>query len=228
MPFKKGQKSWNKGKKKYNGKTAKIYKIRCPTCDKEIETKRKSQLYCNNKCYFNSTSLKLFSKNSKMIKGNKIKKYHKGYKHTQETIRKIINHVNRHNFPKGNLNPGVNKSKETIGKIKLKRLYQKIVKKDTFPERAIQKILRKNKISFIKHKPIINIKHKYQCDIFIEPNIIIECDGDYWHNYPNLREIDKTRNKELQEKNYVIIRFWEKDIREDINKCLDKLMRAIK
>ena len=29
-------------------------------------------------------------------------------------------------------------------------------------------------IQFQKHKNIINIKNKYQCDIFIEPNIVIE------------------------------------------------------
>lgn len=228
MSFKIGQKPWNKGKKKETWKYAKIYRIKCLNCGKWLETKREDQVYCNNNCYFNSNNLKLFGKNSKMIKENKVKKYHEGYKHTSETISKIVNHINRYNFPKGNLNPGFNKSKETIEKIKLKRLHQKILKKDTFPERAIHNILRKYNISFIKHKPITDIKHTYQCDIFIEPNIIIECDGNYWHRYPNLRNIDKIRNKELQQKNYVIIRFWEKDIKEDIKKCESKLISLIK
>ena len=139
-----------------------------------------------------------------------------------------MNHPNRYNFPRGSSNPGVNKSKETIEKIKLKRLYQKFVKKDTLPERIMQNNLKKNNIAFTKHKPITNIEHRYQCDIFIEPNIIIECDGDYWHNYPNLREIDKIRNIELQEKNYIIIRFWERDIKNNIDECINKLMEVIK
>ena len=139
-----------------------------------------------------------------------------------------MHHKNRYNFPRGVLNPGVNKSKETIEKIKLKRLYQKILKKDTLPETIIQNILTKNNIPFTKHKPITDIKHKYQCDIFIEPNIIIECDGDYWHNYPNLRPIDKIRTRELQEKNYVVIRLWEKDIKNNINECINKLVGEIK
>jgi very-short-patch-repair endonuclease len=59
----------------------------------------------------------------------------------------------------------------------------------------------------------------YQCDIFIPvqegiiQKTIIECDGDYWHNYPNGREIDNIRTKELIEKGFKIIRLWEREIK---------------
>ncbi len=133
----------------------------------------------------------------------------------------------RHSFIKGGWNPGVNKSQETISKIKEKRLYQKILKKDTKPEKIIQDLLKKEDISFIKHKPITNITHKYQCDIFIEPDIVIECDGDYYHNYPLGREIDKIRTEELKINGYKVVRLWENEIKKDLNACKYKILEVM-
>jgi len=47
-------------------------------------------------------------------------------------------------------------------------------------------------------------------------NIIIEVDGKYWHNYPNLRPLDKIRNSELKEAGYNVLRFWEGEFNTDI------------
>lgn len=55
----------------------------------------------------------------------------------------------------------------------------------------------------------------YQCDIFIPSlNLIIEADGDYWHNFPFGREIDRVRTKELEEKGFRVIRLWENEIKQ--------------
>jgi len=226
MP-KKGGTPHNKGKKKSEWKKTIFTKI-CPVCKNKIKTTRKNQIYCNIDCYSKSEKLHENSKNSSLIKGNFTKKYHLGYKHSQEVKDKIRNNQRRYSFPKGQLNPGFNKSKETIAKIKEKRLYQKILKKDTKPEKIIQKLLEKSGISFVKHKPLVDIIHKYQCDIFIEPNIVIECDGDYYHQYPLGREIDKIRTEELKKKGYKVLRFWENEINNDINSCRNKILEVIK
>ena len=77
----------------------------------------------------------------------------------------------------------------------------------------IQKYLNDLSIEFIPHKIISDIIHVYRCDIFIpKQNLIIECDGDYWHKYPVGRDIDKLRNQELIQKGYKIIRLWEHEI----------------
>ena len=217
----------NKGKKKSEWKKTFFIKI-CPTCKKEIKTTRRNQIYCDLYCYSKSPSLKDYSRNSSMIKGNAYKKYHLGFKHSEFTKNKIRDNQFRHSFIKGGWNPGKNKSQETIFKIKEKRLHQRILKKDTKPEKIIQQLLKDINIKFIKHKPILNISHKYQCDIFIEPNIVIECDGDYYHKYPEGRDIDRIRTKELEENGYKVLRFWENEIKGDANICKTKILEAMK
>jgi very-short-patch-repair endonuclease len=44
-------------------------------------------------------------------------------------------------------------------------------------------------------------------------NLIIECDGNYWHKYPIGRDIDKIRTKELIEKGFNVLRLWESEIK---------------
>ncbi len=228
MLFKEGMIPHNKGKKKCQWKKGKLYTLICPVCNTKIKTKRRNQKYCNILCYAKSEKLREFARNSKMIKNNHVAKYHKGHKHSEETKAKIMNHPNRFSFPKGDKNPGVNKSPSTILKIKEKRLYQKILKKDTKPEIIIQTLLKNLGIEFTKHKPITQIKHKYQCDIFIHPNFIIECDGDYYHNYPSGREIDRIRTEELREEGFKILRLWEHQIHNNLDFCKNKILEALR
>jgi len=50
-------------------------------------------------------------------------------------------------------------------------------------------------------------------DFFIRQyNLIIECDGDYWHNYPIGLPKDKEQTKNYKGNGYKILRFWEREI----------------
>lgn len=113
----------------------------------------------------------------------------------------------------------------TIQKIKDARANQVFPLKDTSIEVKIQEFLKLLDIPFITHKQISDILHPYQCDFLIPSlNLIIECDGDYWHNYPDGREIDKIRTKELTEKGFKVIRLWEYEIKlMDINEFEERL-----
>lgn len=93
-----------------------------------------------------------------------------------------------------------------------------IPKKDTKIEVKIQNYLKQLNYNFIPHY-YVNITHGYQCDMFIpSKNLVIECDGDYWHNYPIGREIDRIRTQEMIEKGYRVLRLWENEIQKmDIN-----------
>lgn len=55
----------------------------------------------------------------------------------------------------------------------------------------------------------------YHPDLFIEPNIIIECDGIYWHNKPGAAEYDRKRDASLRKKGYIVIRVGEEEINAD-------------
>lgn len=100
---------------------------------------------------------------------------------------------------------------------RLKEMRAKMVLpiKDTKPEVKIQTFLRQLRIDFLAHKYMKEIKHSYQADIFIPSmNLVIECDGNYWHKYPVGREIDHIRTKELIEKGFRVVRLWESEIKE--------------
>lgn len=102
--------------------------------------------------------------------------------------------------------------------------------KDTKIEVKIQNFLKQLRLKFIKHKYIKEIKHSYPCDIFIPSmNLIIECDGDFFHMNPNnflpddknfkngktAKEIwarDRIRTNELLYAGFKVLRLWECDI----------------
>ena len=167
-----------------------------------------------------------------------------GKKHTLESRTKIKkNHIDisgmNHPFygkhiwkgkehPRGMLNKKNKWGKHTDEekqKIKIARAKQIIPIKDTKIEVKIQMFLKEMDYEFFTHQYIKEIKHSYQCDILIPTlNLVIECDGNYWHKYPIGTELDHIRTKELIEKGFNVLRLWESEIKEmDINKFKDKL-----
>jgi len=87
---------------------------------------------------------------------------------------------------------------------------------NTKPELLMRSILDNMHISYQQSRYIRDVEHEYFCDFFIEPNIIIEVDGIYWHNYPHGRSLDKIRTEELINKNYIVLRFWENHFDEKL------------
>jgi G:T-mismatch repair DNA endonuclease (very short patch repair protein) len=119
--------------------------------------------------------------------------------------------------------------------------------RDSLIEIKIQNFLKQLGIEFFTHQYVSEIKHAYQCDIFIpiqegiKQKTVIECDGDYFHANPNkykkddkifrkgmtaeqVWEKDNTRTKELIEAGYRIIRLWESDIKVmELNNFMERL-----
>ena len=109
---------------------------------------------------------------------------------------------------------GKEKSKELKKNLKEKRAKQIFPIKDTSIEVKIQNFLKKLGIEFFTHQYMSQIKHAYQCDILIPSmNLVIECDGDYWHKYPIGNDLDHIRTKELFENGFKVLRLWENEIR---------------
>ena len=131
------------------------------------------------------------------------------------------------------------------------RLEQVFPKKDSKIELIIQDLLRKKGIEFEKHKPILG-----QPDLFIEPNICIFADGGFHHASPSRfsadaiiwkERISKTSGKHmpavtakmiwkkdrrvtqtLEDLGHTILRFWGDEIRNEPEKCFQKIIKAIK
>ena len=132
-------------------------------------------------------------------------------------------------------------SEEARRKISEKRLHQVFPPKDTSPEIILQNGLRKKGIKFQKHKPILG-----QPDLFIEPNICVFADGDWDHGYLYMNGLDcskwkrnneyfekkiqedKEITKELKKMKYKVHRFWGHKIKENPEKCIQKIIKIIK
>jgi very-short-patch-repair endonuclease len=108
-------------------------------------------------------------------------------------------------------------NKLTNNKIRENRSKQIIPKQDTKIELKVERFLNEIGIPYIKHKWVNKIKHKYCCDFFIyEDNLILECDGDYFHgpNAPRKSQpiIDSIRTNEMINAGYKVLRLWGSDI----------------
>lgn len=121
---------------------------------------------------------------------------------------------------------------------------RKIKAKNTTPEIILRKALwtegvryRKNNEGIIGN-PDIAIK-KYKVAIFV--------DGEFWHGYnwhekrqkiKNNREYwikkiernitrDKKYNQMLQEQDWIVLRFWEHEVKKELSRCVYKIKYAI-
>ena len=122
-------------------------------------------------------------------------------------------------------------------KIRVARGKQILPLQDTHIELILQEELTRRKIPFEKHKQIYGLP-----DIFIEPNICVFADGDYWHANPEIhlpehgirfgskvltatqiQGKDKKVTDTLIGMEYRVFRFWENEIHKDVGACIDKI-----
>ena len=177
----------------------------------------------------------------------------KGVKDTPETFKK-----------KSLAQKGKKKSKEHIARIALAntgrivsektkmliseaRSKQKFPFKDTKIEVLTQSILEKNNIPFLKHKNFKLSNSNHQADIVIEPDKVIEVNGDYWHFNPKKydgKSIQKKRGKEIkaedvweydqylidemEQHGYHVLVVWESELKDELDKTTKKILKFAK
>lgn len=78
---------------------------------------------------------------------------------------------------------------------------------NTSIEIAVYEKLRGMAVDFIEQ---YSIGHKYRVDAFVPSrNLVIECDGDYWHSLPYALAKDPIKDKYLTERGYKVMRLPE-------------------
>jgi len=118
----------------------------------------------------------------------------------------------RENYQKGKIkvwNKGL-----TIKDERVRKNVQSAQKvRNTSIEQKVEKMLKIIGLKYQRQK-YMKIQHHYNCDFFLpEHNLIIECDGNYWHKYPYGLERDHIRNKEMREKGFKVLRIWGSEIK---------------
>lgn len=129
-------------------------------------------------------------------------------------------------------------SKETIEKIRqatIKQLSEQRVHK-TGIEKIIENLLKENNINY-KYSFILENRQFDFC--LLDYNIIIECDGDYWHGNPKfysiLTEQQKMKQKDdliktniAKKNNFFVFHFWEYDINNNLDDIKKQILNKIK
>ena len=127
---------------------------------------------------------------------------------------------------------------------KRSKMMSKIRGKNTKPEMLFRKALFKKGVRYrvdskqLPGKPDVSIK-KYRLAIFI--------DGEFWHGYnwqerkntiksnrafwiPKIeRNMQRGRevNRHLKDMDYTVFRFWDKELKNDLNKCVNDVLEYI-
>ena len=84
---------------------------------------------------------------------------------------------------------------------------------DTSIERKVKRQLYNGGIDFI---PQHNVNNRFVCDFYLPiVNLIIETDGDYWHNLERVKKRDKAKDAYLGKCGYNLIRIPEHVINMD-------------
>jgi very-short-patch-repair endonuclease len=94
--------------------------------------------------------------------------------------------------------------------------------KDTSIELKIESELQRRNINYQKQVPLCKVAI---VDFYLpERQLVIECDGDYWHNQLGAKEKDEEKTKALTFNGFNVYRFWGHEINESAKKCIDKLL----
>jgi G:T-mismatch repair DNA endonuclease (very short patch repair protein) len=204
--------------------------------------------------------VKYYSKEERLERSRRAKEWftihghnRKGVKDTPETFKKKSlaqkgkKKSKEHKAKIGIANTGRIVNQETRTKISAARAKQKFPYKDTKIELITQSILEENNIIFKKHKNYKLSESNHQADITIEPDKIIEVNGDYWHFNPKIYHAESTqklRNKSILAKEkwaydkyviegmksqgYKVLVVWESELKDELEDITKKILKFAK
>jgi len=128
----------------------------------------------------------------------------------------------------GGYNKGKHHSDETkalLRKLTIRQLKDNHLKQGTSIELIVKNLLDVLKIDYEFQ---YNFNDKFLCDFaIVDKKIIIECDGDYWHNREDNKKRDKAKNAYITKCGWQMVRFWEHDINDNIQDVKDSIMKLV-
>ena len=96
--------------------------------------------------------------------------------------------------------------------------------KATNIENQLRYALLRKGINFIEQADI----GPWSIDFFLpEHNVVIEADGEFWHNNMKTRMKDRRKDSWLMAKGYKVFHFEGKQITDDANACVEKVIKSL-
>jgi len=149
-------------------------------------------------------------------------------KHWSEETRRKISEALKERALKGQGQVPWNKGKTGIyseeRKEKMREwaiLHPNKIFKDTSIELKMEAELKKRGVYYQKQVPLCKVA---RVDFYLpEYRIVIQCDGDYWHNLPDHKERDVMQDRILTFNGFNVYRFWEHEINESVENCVNKV-----
>lgn len=181
----------------------------CVVCKRKFKTYNSKKQSCSRKCW-NELNRRSHLGRKPWNKGLHGKKYLKHYKGK---------------FP---WNKGLTKeTDERIRKATEKRVLPKKFNgnRNTKIEKIVQKkLIELGYSNFVMSEYVLGC---YPDILFKQEKIAVFCDGDYWHNRPEVKERDKRHNKILMENGWTVLRFWEHEIYDSLDNCIEQITKNI-
>ncbi len=204
--------------------------LKCAICGKLFDAKHRQTKTCSKKC-----ASKLRSNNTSkwhQEMPNELKKFH-----FEKIISKTAKTRKLNRTPSWNSGKTGIYSKETIEKIRQAALKQ--LERETFRKTSIEKIVEDFLVGEVIPYQYSFILAGVQFDFrLVETNILIECDGDFWHGNPKFyatfydvqkrimaRDIEKNQIAELH--GFTLLRFWEDEIKNDFENVKQRIINAL-
>jgi len=191
---------WNKGNK--NGEI-----LICSICGKKYyvsKSRKRDSKYCSWEC-FKESKRRIFGKKHPLYRSIDIKCdwCGKTYQEIPASIKEFNNHFC---------------SRRCHG---CYTIYNQ--KNPSNIEKKLANYLIEHKISFI-----CQFKYKLGiADFYIKPNLIVEVDGVYWHNLPEVKERDKRQTLYLEGEGYKVLHLWENEVNENPQECIKRILKLI-
>lgn len=119
---------------------------------------------------------------------------------------------------------GMRQLRELLFPRRYKRRFVRWPDPPTSIERRITREMTRQGLHFVVHQRF----GYYTADIYLpDHRVVVECDGDYWHNLPGRREHDAKRDAWFARRGIRTFRLAEHEINRSAARCVERIRKAL-